>query len=54
MKRFLLAALLGVTVLSSAGSVLAEVADPRPEGITEGVMVTTPTPPEPEHPWPYR
>jgi len=51
MKRFWLAALLGVTVLASAGPVFSDNDGPRPEGLTEGVVVTMPTPPEPERPW---
>jgi len=51
MKRLLLAALLGVTVLASSGSVLSGDADPRPEGLTEGVVVPMPVPPPDSH-WP--
>lgn len=42
MKKFLLALLLGATVLASAAPVLAEVATPRPEGLEEGIVVTVP------------
>lgn len=52
MKRFLFAALLGVTVLATAGPVLAEGETPtRPEGLTEGVVVMVPMPP-PDSYWP--
>ena len=42
MKLLMLAALLGVAVLATAGPVLADGESPRPEGLPEGVVVTMP------------
>lgn len=48
MKRLLFAALLGVTLFTVVGPVVAEVETQRPEGLDEGVIVTPAPPPNDE------
>lgn len=48
MKRLLFAALLGVTVFTVVGPVVAEVETQRPEGLEEGIIVSPAPPPNDE------